>query len=216
MEYLKNEYPFIILNIISKYDYIDDLHFFIHNLNLENNIKFVNYSSDPSIYFKDASLNFLTSVSESFSLVLSETKIYGIPNILLGLDYVLLSNNGTYIIYDDLPETLAEVSKKILFHNIYKEKLSREARVSMKKYNNDNIFMKWKLLLLLVYNNIKNYNKFFEDTMFNNDELYTILKRQVILLKNRIEIYKNITVKDLENLPFMNFAKYAIKETYIE
>ena len=185
-------------------------------MNLENNIKFVNYSSDPSIYFKDASLNFLTSVSESFSLVLSETKIYGIPNILLGLDYVLLSNNGTYIIYDDLPETLAEVSKKILFHNIYKEKLSREARVSMKKYNNDNIFMKWKLLLLLVYNNIKNYNKFFEDTMFNNDELYTILKRQVILLKNRIEIYKNITVKDLENLPFMNFAKYAIKETYIE
>ena len=65
------------------------------------------------------------------------------------------------------------------------------------------------------YNNIKNYNKFFEDVEFNSEELYNILKRQAMLLNNRLEIYKNITVKDLENLPSINFAKYAVNESYI-
>ena len=51
IEYLKNEFPFIILNIISKNDFMDDLHFYIHNLNLENYVKFLNYSSDPSFFF---------------------------------------------------------------------------------------------------------------------------------------------------------------------
>ena len=113
IEYIKNQIPDIKLMIVSKSLQMDNLKHTIENLNLENNVVFSNYSSDPSIYYKDASLNFITSVSESYSLVLSETKIYGIPNILLGLDYLSLAKKGTIIIYDDSPESLAKHSIKI-------------------------------------------------------------------------------------------------------
>ena len=53
-------------------------------------------------------MHFFPSISESFSLVLSENKIYGIPNIMVGLDYLTVSNGGNIIIYDDLPEKITE------------------------------------------------------------------------------------------------------------
>ena len=41
-------------------------------------------------------------------MVLSETKIYGIPTILCGLDYLSLAKGGTVIIYDDNPEIISK------------------------------------------------------------------------------------------------------------
>ena len=71
------------------------------------NIKFVGYTSTPEIYFKDASLHIFPTIAEAFPMVLSETKIYGIPNILVGIDYVSASKEGVVIVYDDNPKIIA-------------------------------------------------------------------------------------------------------------
>jgi hypothetical protein len=81
MEYIKDVLSDSKLMIIAKNKSLDNLINTVNNLNLNNNIEFAMYSSDPSIYFNSASLNFLTSLSESYSLSLSETKIFGIPTI---------------------------------------------------------------------------------------------------------------------------------------
>ena len=86
MEYIIHEIPQCELNILSNLTGINAQQDLINNLNLEDNIKFIGYSSIPEIFFNNASLNIFPSISESFGLVLSETKLYGIPNILLGLD----------------------------------------------------------------------------------------------------------------------------------
>lgn len=53
------------------------------------------------------------SITEAFPLVLCETKIYGIPNILIGLDYVSIAKGGVIINNDDSPENFAkEIIKK--------------------------------------------------------------------------------------------------------
>lgn len=79
----------------------------------------------PEIHYKNSSLHIFPTISESFGLVLSETKTYGIPNILLGLDYVLISYGGTAIIYDDYPESIARESIKILQNEKYNKKWKR-------------------------------------------------------------------------------------------
>ena len=211
IEYIKNKIPEVKLLIVSKSIGVDNLKNYIDNLQLNYNIEFSNYSSDPSIYFKDASLNYLTSISESYSLVLSETKIHGIPSILLGLDYIAIAKNGTIIIYDDRPETLAKESIKILFHKKYKKKLSNAARNSMKKFNNENIYKKWKILLLSVYNNYKNYKEYFVSKVNKTKELYNILQKQVILLNKRMPDLKNITISTMENLVNINISNYIKK-----
>ena len=210
IEYIKNYIPNIELMIVSKFIEVDELQNCINNLNLQRNVVFANYSSDPSIYYKDASLNFLTSISEGYPLVLSETKIHGIPNILMGLDYVSLAKNGTVIIYDDSPETLAKESLKILYKRVYKKKLSNEARTSMKQFENIDLFNKWKILLLTVINDLKNYTEYFGRKINNSKELYSILKNQIKLLKKRIPNL-NITIADIINLPYNNTIKKLSK-----
>ena len=113
----------VISNLLGISHFID----LTYNLNLQDFVKFIGYSSKPEIYFKNASLNFFPSISESFGLVLSEANIHGIPSILLGLDYISIVNKGTVIVYDDSPESLSRESIKLLHNNNinYRKKLGK-------------------------------------------------------------------------------------------
>ncbi len=114
MEYIIKEIPKCELKIISNLTDIDNLQFLVDNLYLKNNIRFCGHISSPEKLFKNASLSFFPPITEAFPMVLIETKIYGIPIILLGLYYILLSKGGTVIIYDDTPESLSKEAVYIL------------------------------------------------------------------------------------------------------
>ena len=148
MKTIIREIPKCKMIIISNLNSIDYLKKIIKRLKLENNINFTGYTPNPEIYFKNASLHIFPSISEAFGLVLSETKIFGIPNILVGLDYVSIAKGGTIIIYDDNSESIAKESIKILKDYKYRKKLGREARLSMKKFKNDLLLKKWIELIL--------------------------------------------------------------------
>ena len=136
-----------------------------------------------------------------FGLVLCETKIYGIPNILLGLNYVSIAKGGTIIIYDDKPESLAKEAIKILKNKRYRKKLGKEARKSMKKFNNDILLLKWVKLILSVYKG----DKYFEllrnnSEKISDDEAINIINSQVKFLQMRLPNLRNITFNKFINL----------------
>ena len=197
----------IIISDIKSTDYLKKM---IKNLNLENNIKLVGYTSIPEIYFKNASLHIFPTISESFGFVLSETKIYGIPSILAGLDYVSIAKGGTIIIYDDKPKTIANEAIKILNSYNYRKRLGKEARLSMKKFNNDLLLKKWTKLILSIYNGDIYYQNLREqDNKISDKKALNILNNQIKLLKLRESKFKNITIKNIINFTFMeNLNKY--------
>ena len=206
MEYIIQKIYNCELKIISSLIGINHLEDLVNNLDLEKNVKFIGYSSVPEIYFKNASLNFFPSISESFGLVLSEAKIYGVPNVLLGLDYISIANGGTIIIYDDSPESLAIESIKILEDNKYKKKLGIEAKLSMKKFDNELIFSKWVKLLLSVYNddNDNFYEKLRQqDKKISKNDSIKIINNQINLLKKRDEKFANLSINNFENFTYM-------------
>ena len=208
MEYIIKEISECELKIISNLTGIDNLRILVNNLNLKNYIKFVGYSSTPEIFFKNVSLNLFPSISESFGLVLSETKIYGIPNILLGLDYVSVSKGGTIIIYDDTAESLAKSSIEILKNNNYKKNLSIEGRKSMKQFNNKSILDKWIKIILSIYNDNDYFIKIMmQKNYITYNEAITILNNQINLLNKRKIFIKNITLNDYENLSIISNLK---------
>ena len=135
MEYIKIEIPDCEMKIVSNISQIDYIKKLVENINLDRNIYFTGYSSNPEIYFKNCSLHIFPTISESFGLVLSEAKLYGIPNILLGLDYVLIYKGGIINIYDDTAESISEEAIKVLKNTKYKKKLGNDARKSMKQFN---------------------------------------------------------------------------------
>ena len=208
-EYIIKEIPNCELNIISKVSGIEKLLNLVNNLNLENNIKFNGYSSSPDLYFRNASLNIIPSISEAFPMVLSETKIYGIPNIILGLDYIFNAKGGTIIIYDDLPESLAIEAIKIIVEREYRKMLGKEARISMKKFNNDLILNDWIKLILSIYKGQYYYNKLREDKpKLSRNDVTKILNNQMKLLRMRYKILKNITKNEFENYTYMKNIHY--------
>jgi hypothetical protein len=199
-DYIAKEFPNCELNIISNLTGIERLQNLVNNLNLEKNIQFNGYSSVPDIYFKNASLNIFPSISEAFPMVISETKIYGIPSVIIGIDYILIAKGGTIIIYDDRPESLAAEAIKLMESKEYRKKLGKEARNSMKKFNNELLLGDWVKLILSIYKG--EYIKL-EENNLSEDEGINILNNQLKLLKMRYEIFQNITRKEFENYTYL-------------
>lgn len=195
MKFILKEIPDSEMIIISDDKDIIEIKNLVKILEIQNNIKFVGYTTTPEIFFKDASLHIFPSIAEAFPMVLTETKIYGIPNLLVGIDYVSASKGGVLIIYDDNPEIIAKFAINILNNYEYKKKLSKEARISMKKFN-EMLFKKWIKLLLIINKGEYYYQKLLEEeskTFTNNESL--ILERQINLLKKRMTKMENITIK---------------------
>jgi glycosyltransferase involved in cell wall biosynthesis len=207
MEYISKEIDGSEMIIISDLNNIDHLISLVINLNLEYIIKFFGFTLMPELFFKKASLHIFPSLSESFGLVLSETKIYGIPNILLGIDYVTISKGGTIIIYDDRPESIAEEATKILKNNEYKKKLGKEARKSMAFFKNDFLLIKWIKLLLSIFNNGKYYENMITERYVYTSDMISILNKQIELLKIRNYFFKNITINNIKNFTFLEEMK---------
>jgi len=137
-------------------------------------------------------------------MVLSETKIYGIPNIIIGLDYTFNAKGGTIIIYDDKPESLASEAIKIIVKRKYRKKLGKEARISMKKFDNDLLLNDWIELILSIYKGQYYYNKLREDKKkLSQNEGINILNNQIKLLKMRYKIFENITRNEFENYTYL-------------
>ena len=204
MEYIVNEIPKCEMLIISDLKRTNQLIFLIDNLNLQNNIIFKGYISIPEIYFRNVSLNIFPSLSEAFPMVICETKIYGIPNIIIGIDYITVAEKGIEIIYDDNPELLAIKSINILQNYKYRKFLGIEGRKNMRKFENDFLLIKWIKLILSIYNGEKYFEeiKSFEKGLTKRNCL-NILQNQLKLLKIREPKFKNINVNKFENFSFM-------------
>ncbi len=205
MKYIIKDIPESKMIVISSEKGLYNLKELVRFLYLEKNILFSGYTPNPEIYFKNSSLHIFPSISEAFPMVLAETKIYGIPSILLGIDYVATSKEGTIIIYDDNPELLGKFATKILKNEKYKKKLAKEARRSMRKYKNEKLFKKWVKLIFSInkgencYQALKKRHK-----SIMQKESFNILNNQVNLLKKRIPLFENITANNILNFSFIN------------
>ena len=136
-------------------------------------------------------------------MVLGEVKIFGIPTILCGLDYITLAEGGTVIIYDDDPEIIAKESIKIIIDTDYRKRLGKEARRSVKKYKNEYIIKKWIKLLFSVYSGIdkSSYSHLF-DTHYKRiteKKADIILNNQLYMLKKRIPDLNQLTLEKLKS-----------------
>ena len=205
MKYIGQEIPECLMKIISEILHYSRLKNLIKEINKKyQNIKFVGYSSMPEFYYKNASLHIFPSISEAFPLVLCETKIYGIPNILIGLDYLSISNGGTIIIYDDEPESIAKEAIKILKNETLRKNLGKEARNSMKYFQNELILKKWNKIILSIYHGNNSYQKLrVEDKKIPDNISIKIINNQINLFKKRNITKKNITFNDILNFTFM-------------
>lgn len=205
MKYIISEIPDCEMKIISEINNNDYLNKLVEELNLEKNIKYVGYTSNPQNYYKNASLHIFPTLVEAFPNVLSETLIYGIPTILVGLDYVSTAKGGgVIIIYDDSPISIANIAIKILKNKRFRKILGRDARKNIKRFRNNILLNKWVKLIFSIYKGYDNYEELRSlDKKINEKDSILVLENQIKLLKNRNSKFNNISMNDIENFTFM-------------
>ena len=209
MEYIVKEIPNCEMKIISNITGTYALQDLVDNINVKICVKFIGYSSTPEIYFYNSSVHIFPSMSESFGLVIAEAKLFGVPNILVGLDYVLISKGGTRIVYDDTPESVSKEALKILNDYNYREKLGKEGKQSMINFNNELLFKRWNKLVLSVYNGKDYFKKIREnEKKISQTEAIDILQNQIRLLKMREIKFYNLTIVEVENFTIMENLAY--------
>ena len=204
MKYIIKEIHDCEMIIISHLDestyYLMDL---VEKLDLKKNIKFVGFTSKPEIYYKNASLHIFPSIIECFPMVLSETKIYGIPNIIVGIDYLSTAKGGVINVNNDNPEDIAKEAIKILKDYSYRKKLGEKARKSMKKFKNELTKRRWVELILAIYNGEYFYNKLKNDKKkISKKQAINQLEQQIRLMKIRKPKTQNISINDILNRNF--------------
>ena len=205
LEYIKKEIPDCKMKIVTDLNEIKNLKKLARKLNLENSITFEEYSYSNDKYFDDISLHLLPSIAEGIGLDICETKLFGIPNVLVGLDYLPCSKGGVSIIYDDNPNSIAQECIKILKDEKYRKNMGREAFESMRNFDNDEISDKWMRLILSTYLDNAYYHKIQDEDkdLRNLKEDKKILNNQVNLLKNRIKELKDVNINNIMDFDFM-------------
>jgi len=201
MKSIVQELPDYKMKIISERNH--RLESLIKSINLENNIEMVGYKKDPEAYYKNSCLHIFPSLCDTYPTVLTEAKIFGIPTVICGLDYLALAKKGTIIVFDDDPDIIAKEAIKILKDDNYRKKLGEEARKSMKSINNKIIAEKWKNILLSVYEGVDQstfYQKFTDESKkMREEEAITILNNQLNLMKKRNSRYNSVTLENLKS-----------------
>ena len=158
-------------------------------LGLTKNIIFKKLTNNPLQYYKNSSIFLLTSIFEGCPMTLSESKLYGLPSIVVGMSYLSSAKNGVININDDDPKIIANEIINLLNKKEYRELEGKKARQSINDFQNEEIYKRWIEIFIAVKQGekiIKSYiNKY---DKYNKDK---DLKENQILYKKIFN--KNLT-----------------------
>lgn len=146
----------------------------INRLGVEKNVILCGATTDVDAYYRKAELHMLTSISESFSLTIAESKAYGIPLVMYELPFIeLCKNPGGYL---SAPQgdkkKMAENIIKILQNDTLKEKLQAEAQATLKPFLEFDLKSAWQK----IFDNLSENRT----TIENVDETLNILLRSLL------------------------------------
>ena len=159
MKEILNEVPDAKLTIVAPYPpkFIINL---IKELKIGNGVRFIRFTKQISQYYLNASVLLVTSVSESFPMVMNEAKAYGLPIVSFDIDYSPCFQKGV-ITVDMFNYTLmGKEAAKLLKNYEYRKRVGREAKLSLNIFNNNDTILMWENLFNSLINGTEDYKKF--------------------------------------------------------
>lgn len=223
------------LSIIGTGSEFDNLNNLIKELNMEDNIKLLGFKNTEELnkLYKESSIYIMTSIEESFGLVLLEAASHGLP--LIAYDSALgakeiIKDNGILIINRNEKEMIKELKNLINDEKLRKEYQKKSLNISrqydynlikeeninfFKNINHNNIYTNLyintkKECYKLIENKLKNKEKEFIITA--NPETY-MLSRKDSEISDMIYNKNNLIVPDgISIVKTSNLLGYNIKE----
>lgn len=144
----------------------------IKELKIENNVVNPGFSLNVTEFYLNSSVLLVTSVTESFPMVMNEGKAHGLPIVSFNVDYCPCFQTGviTVEMFDYI--AMAKETIKLLKDYNYRKKMGKESKRSLNDFitNNETIYMWDRLFNSLIdgeYNKFQREveNKYYNETL---------------------------------------------------
>ncbi|CAL6075685.1 Glycosyl_transferases group 1 family protein [Hexamita inflata] len=119
-------------------------------LNVTKAVDFIGYQKDIQPILKNSAVMIMTSQFEGFPMVIPEAKTFGIPIVMMKLDYCEVTQEGVINVEKNNIDAMAEQLKLLLDDVSYRRKKGREAKESLVKFSNADIVSRWDKLIKAV------------------------------------------------------------------
>lgn len=148
--------PDVILDIVGGDDggeTISKLKTYVLKYNLQNNVIFHGKKKQSEIedFYLNSFCVLLTSEMEGYSMVVLESKAYGLPLVMFELPYLTLCKEGKGILSAPIGniEQLAENILLLLKNDYFRKSVGRAARESFDNFNAYDLQGNWKKIIML-------------------------------------------------------------------
>ena len=209
MAEILKEVPDAELTIVGA-NYPENLKNLTKELNIEKNVYWPGFSTNISEFYLNTSVLLVTSVTESFPMVMNEGKAHGLPIVAFNIDYSPCFNSGVILVemFDYI--SMAKETIKLLQNYDYRKKKGNEAKLSLKNYinNNETIDM-WDKLFNSLMNNtdFKEFQKEVEKKYYNETLAKTRLEKHYHYGQQFNEYFRCHSFENFTNLSYINNIK---------
>lgn len=157
VSYVKNKIPDIVLRMIGP-DITSSIRKVLKELDIEKNVQFYPNEKNVDQHYAVAKIHLLTSITESFCLVIAEAKSYAIPTVMYSIPFLELVKDGKGIIEIAQKDSISAAAEivKLLEDETYRTKLGNDAKETLKEFNNDSVISGWYTVFNDLGNNIRN------------------------------------------------------------
>lgn len=118
----------------------------IKKLGIEKNVEIIPPTNEIGKYYEQASIHLLTSVTESFCLVVAEAKSYRIPTVMYDVPFIELVEDGKGVIKHKQSDINGMVKSIIdLFHNPERiKRMGEEAFETLSVFSDEEVLARWQ------------------------------------------------------------------------
>jgi len=141
----------------------DDLINLTYELNIDKSVIWANFSLNISEHYLNTSVLLVTSVSESFPMVMNEGKAHSVPIVSFNVDYSPCFQKGVITVEMFDYKAMAKETIKLLNNFDYRKKMGEIAKESLKIYNNNDTINLWGKVFNALVNEKDEYKKLQEE-----------------------------------------------------
>lgn len=150
---IKKEIPDVVLRIVGPALSTSTMNT-LQQLDIEKNVQFYYNEKNVSQHYAAAKVHLLTSITESFCLVITEAKSHAIPSVMYSIPFLELVRDGRGIVEVEQHNAKAaalEITKLLRDEN-YRLELGKQAIGSLDFFNDETVIAGWEN----VFANLKN------------------------------------------------------------
>ena len=132
----------------------------IKKLNIQDHVNYPGFSKNITEFYLNNSVLLVTSLSESYPMVMNEGKAHGLPIIAFNVDYCPCYQSGVIKVEMFDYFAMAKETIKLLQNYEYRKEKGKEAKLSLNNFEtNDEKVEMWDNLFQAIMNGTEDFNK---------------------------------------------------------